>query len=273
MITIFSSLWLIVTASKNNYFIYKAVFIQRMQDRIFEMLLKEDEITWQTILYDLIKTEEMDPWDIDISLLARKYIETVKKLQEMNFAISGKVILASAILLKIKSQKLVEEDIARFEAIINPPEEEFFPEGLDNDSLDALEKNKIVIIPKMPQPRRRKVSLQDLVSALQKALRVDQKRLIRREHALDIPAVIPPEKKANINDIINQIYNRITSIFKTEKKLTFNKLVQSNRREDKIATFVPLLHLDHQRRINLLQEKHFGDIEIKIKGDANEDYN
>ena len=238
-----------------------------MQDRIFEMLLKEDEITWQTILYDLIKTEEMDPWDIDISLLARKYLETIKKLQEMNFAISGKVILASAILLKIKSQKLVEEDIVRFESIINPPEEEFIPEGLDQDSLEALEENKIVVIPKMPQPRRRKVALQDLFSALQKALQVDKRRLLRREYELNIPPVIPPERKVKINDIINNIYNRIANIFKTEKKLTFDKLVQSDRREDKIATFVPLLHLDQQRKIDLLQEEHFGDIEIKMNND------
>jgi len=241
-----------------------------MQDRIFEMLMKEDEITWQTILYDLVKTEEMDPWDIDISLLARKYIDTIKKLQEMNFAISGKIILASAILLKIKSQRLVEEDIARFEAIINPPEEEFIPEGLDQESIESLEDNRIVVIPKMPQPRRRKVSLQDLFSALQKALQVDQRRLLRREHALDIPPVVPPEKKININNLIDQIYGRILNIFKTEKKLTFEKLVQSGRREDKIAAFVPLLHLDHQRKIDLLQEQHFGDIEIKMKEDKDE---
>ncbi|MBS3151056.1 segregation/condensation protein A [Candidatus Woesearchaeota archaeon] len=238
-----------------------------MQDRIFEMLLKEDEITWQTILYDLVKTEEMDPWDIDISLLAKKYLETIKKLQEMNFAISGKVILASAILLKIKSQKLVEEDLVRFESIINPPEEEFIPEGLDQESLEALEENKIVVIPKMPQPRRRKVSIQDLFSALQKALQVDQRRALRREYALNIPIVVPPERKVNINDLIDNVYNKIISIFKTEKKLTFDKLVQSSRREDRIAAFVPLLHLDHQRKIDLLQEEHFGDIEIKIRGD------
>ena len=238
-----------------------------MQDRIFEMLLKEDEITWQTILYDLVKTEEMDPWDIDISLLAKKYLETIKKLQEMNFAISGKVILASAILLKIKSQKLVEEDLVRFESIINPPEEEFIPEGLDQESLEALEENKIVVIQKMPQPRRRKVSIQDLFSALQKALQVDQRRALRREYALNIPIVVPPERKVNINDLIDNVYNKIISIFKTEKKLTFDKLVQSSRREDRIAAFVPLLHLDHQRKIDLLQEEHFGDIEIKIRGD------
>ena len=238
-----------------------------MQDRIFELLLKEDEITWQTILYDLVKTEQMNPWDIDISLLSRKYIETVRKLREMNFAISGKVILASAILLKMKSQKLVEEDIARFDAIINPPEEEFIPEGLDPESLEALEENKIVVIPKMPQPRRRKVSINDLIFALQKALRVDQRRLIRREHALDVPEVVPPAKKANINDMIDNIYNKIVNVFKTEKKLTFEKLVQSGRREDRIAAFVPLLHLDHQRKIDLFQEEHFGDIEIKINNE------
>ncbi|MBI2105248.1 segregation/condensation protein A [Candidatus Woesearchaeota archaeon] len=242
-----------------------------MQDRIFEMLMKEDEITWQTILYDLIKTEEMDPWDIDISILSKKYLEAVRKLQEMNFAISGKVILASAILLKMKSQKLVEEDMVRFESIINPPEEEFIPEGLDQESLEALGENKIVIIPKMPQPRRRKVTLQDLMGALQKALQVDRRRLIRREYSLDIPEVIPPESKININELIEQVYSKITSLFKTEKKLTFEKLVGSGRREDKIAAFVPLLHLDHQRRINLRQEEHFGEIEIKMNEEKSED--
>src|SRR3989338_7199529 len=89
-----------------------------MHDQILDMLLKKDEITWQTILYELIKTEEINPWDIDISLLSQKYLETLKKLQDTNFFISGKVILASAILLKIKSEKLLEENIARFDSIM-----------------------------------------------------------------------------------------------------------------------------------------------------------
>jgi len=244
-----------------------------MQDRIFDMLMKEDEITWQTILYDLVKSEEMDPWDIDLSILSKKYLETIKKLHEMNFTISGKVILASAILLKIKSQKLVEEDLVNFENIINPPEEEFILEGLDEESLEALEENRIVIIPKMPQPRRRKVSLQDLVGALQKALKVEQRRVVRREYDLDIPEVIPPEKKININELIDNIYNKIINFFKTDSSLTFSKLAGSDRREDKIATFVPLLHLDHQRRIDMLQNEHFGEINIKIKEEKDEDDN
>ena len=48
-------------------------------DRIFGLLMsKTDEITWQTIIFDLVKSEQMDPWDIDISLLTQKYIDFEK---------------------------------------------------------------------------------------------------------------------------------------------------------------------------------------------------
>ncbi|MBS3117529.1 hypothetical protein J4430_01460 [Candidatus Woesearchaeota archaeon] len=65
-----------------------------MHDRIYDLLIKQDEITWQNIILELIRTEQMNPWDVDISLLAKKYLETVRKLQEANFFVSGKVLLA-----------------------------------------------------------------------------------------------------------------------------------------------------------------------------------
>ena len=74
-----------------------------MQDRIYNMLMQKDEITWQSIIYDLVRTGEMDPWDIDISVLSKRYLETLKTLKEAHFLISGKIVLAAAILLKIKS--------------------------------------------------------------------------------------------------------------------------------------------------------------------------
>jgi len=82
------------------------------QDRIFSILFEQDDITWQDIIYELINSEQMDPWDIDVSLIAHKFIEAIKQLQGTDFRLSGKIILASAILLKIKSNQLLEEDIA-----------------------------------------------------------------------------------------------------------------------------------------------------------------
>ena len=236
-----------------------------MQDRLFSMLMQENEITWQSIIYDLVRNEEMDPWDIDLSLLSSKYLDIVRKLKKMNFAISGKVILASAILLKLKSKKLIEEDFARFEEIINPPED---VDLLAEDEEEFYEENKLIVVPKTPQPRRRRISVEDLVSALEKALDVGRRRNIRQIiEERGIKPVEIPKKKIDINKLIKDVYSRLTNFFSgSNKRLTFEEFVNSDRKEDKISTFLPLLHLDNERKIELYQEKHFGDIEILMKG-------
>ena len=48
-------------------------------EKILNIILKENEITWQTIIYDLINSEQMDPWNVDISLLTQKYIEMIRE--------------------------------------------------------------------------------------------------------------------------------------------------------------------------------------------------
>ncbi|MFH1210360.1 MAG: segregation/condensation protein A [archaeon] len=234
-----------------------------MQDRLFQMLIQEDEITWQTIIYDLIRTEQMDPWDIDISLLTQKYIETVNKLQEMNFFISGKVLLASAILLKIKSHKLMEEDIAGFDSyLFNTGEEELSLGDLEEvHRLGKDELPKLTI--KTPQTRKRKVSIQDLMNALQKALEVNQRRVVRKmreERGYTMPQI--PERKVEVSKLIKDIYDKIMGFFQQREPVTFTRLVPSDRKEDKILTLLPLLHLDTQGKINLVQKEHFGEIEI-----------
>src|SRR3989344_6257820 len=151
-----------------------------MQDRIYDMLLKEDEITWQNIIYDLIKTEQMNPWNIDISLLANKYIETVQRLKEANFFISGKVILASALLLRIKADKFLTEDIAGFDSFLFKSNEgEQLDDFIDDDQIrEEVKIPKLAI--KTPLARKRKVSVNDLIEALQRALEVNKRKVLRR---------------------------------------------------------------------------------------------
>ena len=56
-------------------------------DKILEMLTQKDEITWQTIIQDLVKSDEMDPWDVNISQLTKKYISTIKHLEKLDFRV------------------------------------------------------------------------------------------------------------------------------------------------------------------------------------------
>ncbi len=37
-------------------------------------LLISRELSWQQILLDLIKSEQLDPWDIDLIILTKKYL-------------------------------------------------------------------------------------------------------------------------------------------------------------------------------------------------------
>lgn len=228
-----------------------------MQDKLLDMLLQENEITWQTIIYDLVKTEKMDPWDIDISILTKRYIETIKKLQEHNFFISGKVLLASAILLKIKSNKLLTDYIAQFDNQLFAKEEDLLEEVVEMEQEDIPR-----LLIKTPQARKRKVTINDLMVALKKALDVDKRREFKKLQEIPIRRAEIPTKKFDIGQLIKTIYQKILNFFKKQEVITFSQLIPSEKKEDKITTFIPLLHLDKDSKINLSQNEHFGEIYI-----------
>ena len=239
-----------------------------MQDRILNMLMQKDEITWQAIIYDLVKSEQMNPWDIDISVLTQKYLEIVRQLQEHNFFISGKVILASAILLKIKSHKFLTENLANFDAQLFQQNEDLLEDGNYIDPITNQPIPELLI--KTPQARKRKIDLNDLMGALDKALKVDQKRLLRRRGERVVHEARLPEKKIDIAALIKSVYNQILGWFTKKEKITFSELVGSDKRDDKINTFIPLLYLSNNHSVDINQETPFGEIDItKYKEDTN----
>jgi segregation and condensation protein A len=232
-----------------------------VEDRIIQLIVEQKEISWKSIIFDLVKTEQMNPWDVDLSILSQKYIERLKQYHQIDLKISGKVVLAAAILLRIKSTKLVGEDLDEFDRLLapEPTQEEIY------DSLtQELTKGEIFehpeLYPRTPQPRKRKVSVYDLVQALEKALEV-KKRRIDRNVTIQIAM---PEKKWDIIAAIDGIYNKIKQIFLSGTKLTFKSLLPSETKHDKIYTFIPLLHLANQQKIELEQPETFGEINIKI---------
>lgn len=239
-----------------------------MQQKIFDLILNQDDITWKALLYNLVKTEQMDPWDVNISFLTQRYIQTIKKMKEADLKISGKVLLAAAILLKMKCHKLVHEDIEELDRLIALTEEaesdEFFSEfteDLFTQDQKSLEQ-KYNLIPRQPQPRTRKVSIYDLVEALQQAMET-KKRNLARQRPLNFEM---PKRKFDILETIRDVYARIRLYFQTSHKaLTFSQLLPSHaKKEDKVYTFIPLLHLENQRKIDTNQPKPFGEIFIKL---------
>ena len=241
-----------------------------MEDKLFQMLVEENEISWKAIIYDLIRKEEMDPWDVNVSLLSKKYIERLKQLKGMDLKVSGKVLLAAAMLLKIKSKRLVGDDLNEFDRLLaaNDVDEDEFYDGLAEELRRGEERamyEGIELMPRTPQPRKRKVSVYDLVSALEQALEVKKRRVFNsiRESNVSVP-----EKKFDISEAIKGVYSRIISFFKlnsNKKSVPFNQLVPSNTRKDTVYTFIPLLHLFNDNKVDLEQKEHFGEINVHLK--------
>ncbi|NTV23055.1 MAG: segregation/condensation protein A [Nanoarchaeota archaeon] len=241
-------------------------------DQIFNILFNNDEITWQSMIYDLVSSEQMDPWDVDVSLLSQKFLEKLKKFREMDLKVSGKVLLAAAILLRVKSTRFIDEDITALDALFASAHQAGgdvgFEDIVDYEGMPGAVnlEEKPSLFPRTPQPRKRKVSVFDLVNALEKALEVYQRRPSKA--ISNAPEVRVPEKFRDMGLMIRDVYNRIVAHFKSKSqkqpKLTFNLLLPEQTKEDKVFTFVPLLHLDNQRKIDLLQQEHFGEIEISL---------
>ena len=236
-----------------------------MHDKIFQILVEQNEIGWKAIICDLVKSEEMDPWDVDVSLLTQKYIQRLKEYKSMDFKISGKVLLAAAILLKIKSKRLVGEDLSEFDRLLSEGEmsEEEFYAGLEQEAQGQQGQERYELLPRTPQPRKRKISVFDLVRALEKALEVKHRRLLREE--MPEEKLVIPGKTIDLTLAIKKIYKKILNFFIGKKEaITFSQLVPSNEKMDKIHTFVPLLHLSMQRKIDLEQKEPFGEIGIRL---------
>ncbi|MDD5254165.1 MAG: segregation/condensation protein A [Candidatus Nanoarchaeia archaeon] len=230
-----------------------------MHERIYDLLMKDDEITWQTIIQELIKTEEINPWDIDISKLTQKYIEVVKHMQEANFFVSGKVILAASLLLRIKSHKLVEEDIANLDALLYPPEEGAYEEITNGIDRSQVKIPKLAM--KTPQARKRRITLNDLLDALQRALKISHRKVMKRLQEQRVYVEIP-ERKVDITSLIKNLYDTILDFLKEKETITFSELVPNKNKHEVIYTLIPLLHLDTQEKVDIKQPEAFEEIYI-----------
>lgn len=243
---------------------------EELNDKVFNLLFESDELNWKDIINELIRTENMDPWDVNISVIADRFLHVLKDMKEFDFRISGKIVLAAAFFLKIKSDRLIGEDLLVLDSLMDDSEpfDEFF------DILDDMESNhgfvaeEPSLTTRTPQPRKRKVSVDDLVGALEKALALEKRRSFKRsldkKNKEETNKLERPKDVKDISVIQTEMFEEIRLTLNKVKSVKFTQLLREESREEKVYTFRPLLHLDHDRKIELVQDTHFGEIHIEL---------
>jgi segregation and condensation protein A len=250
------------------------------EDKILNIATDKNLINWKSFLYELIYKEGLDPWDIDLTVLTKKYLEALKDIKKLDFNISGKFLTIAVYLLKTKSEDFLEKDIRGFENELKNSLEEEGDFELEDNLLEEIEneeienfdekKKKYSLKIRNPIARKRKVNIFDLIKVLEKTLEQSQKRRINylaRKSSSDVKYKGPIYKKKDkdLKQIIEELFEEISNKIKENNShILFNDLIDdAEYKIEVIEKFVPLIHLHNDSKIQIIQEKHFGDIKIK----------
>jgi segregation and condensation protein A len=214
--------------------------------------------TWRELLAELISTNRLDPWDIDIIKVVDSYIAAIKKMQVMDLHIPANIILAASILLRMKSETV---NIMQIDEYLEQEE------GIQNEGRTLPEIPTIV--PRLRLQPKRKITLSELMDALGEAIKVNERReFVVRQRAEPINIVIDKE---DIDEKIDAAYKLIKENIDREGLTTFARLANAFNSIEGVLLrlFVPLLILANKGQVVLMQEQFFNEIFVKLCDDSN----
>jgi segregation and condensation protein A len=206
------------------------------------------------ILVNLARNGEIDPWNIDIVEITDKFLRQVEELEKMDLRVSGRTLLYAAILLRMKSNALVEV------------------EEIPDDSMDEGDNFEITDypVPTLPLRRasRRPVTLDELLTELKKAEALEEKRLERlrskkEAYRTTIKEVLSIAHDEDIESRMVKMRNILTGLFEKQKYIQFSELAGSLDRAGRIMAYLALLFLATKEEIWLEQEELFGELFIR----------
>src|SRR5437867_5214854 len=220
------------------------------------------------LLLYLIKKEEVDIYEVNLTRLASQFIEYIETMRLLDLEIAGEFLVMAATLMYIKSRELLpvdqqaqveleeEGEDPRWELIRQLVEYKKFKDAAAQ--LAVLEARQADIFPRLPAklefeaaaPSRSDVSIFDLVNAVNSVL----KAFNQREDLRDIF-----EDKWTVSEKIEQLL-RLAGARAT---LKFSELFEGvTSRSEVVVTFLALLELIRLKQLTAFQREPFGEIEI-----------
>ncbi|WP_440953263.1 segregation/condensation protein A [Methanococcoides sp. FTZ1] len=210
------------------------------------------------IFVNLAKNGDINPWDIDIVQVTDKFLAYIEEMKMMDLRISGRTLLYAAILLRMKSTGIVQEEEEEVE--------EFF-----DDEMDFYEVEEYPV-PKLPIRRTatRPVTLQELITELKKAERVEtrrkDRRIRRRIEIMDRATtddVLGIAHEEDIRGRVDKLHQYLEELFRDRKEVMFSDLIESTTsHSEKVMTYISLLFLASEKRVWLSQEELFGELYV-----------
>jgi segregation and condensation protein A len=231
-------------------------------EEIYEVHLKDVFEGPMDLLIHLIKKNEVDIYDIPISLVTDQYLQYIDWMKSMNIDIAGDFLVMAATLTHIKSKMLLparedeEEEDPRIEITRPLLEylqmksaaerlserdilgEDTFSRTLDKKDLQIDNEDRII-----------KVGLFELMDAFQKLL-----ERIPASQKIDMST-----DRVSVNGRINELID----IFEKEGSVTFDQLFDENyTKSELVVTFLAILEMVKLALVGIVQNVQSGIIRL-----------
>ena len=221
------------------------------------------------LLLYLMKKEEVDIYDVNLTQLATQFIEYIEVMRLLDLDIAGEFLVMASTLMYIKSRELLpvdqqvipegeeDEEDPRWELIRQLVEYKKFKDAAAQ--LQTLETIQESVYPRLPgKPEfadessapAGHASLFDLINAVSSIL----KRVTEREDLRDIF-----EDKWTVSEKIESIRDRISQAGRVRFSSLF---ADATSRTEVVVTFLAMLELIRLKVIHAMQDAPFGEIDL-----------
>lgn len=231
-----------------------------------EVILEAFEGPLDLLLY-LIRRQNIDILDIQVSEITKQYMDYIDLMKEMQFELAAEYLVMAAVLAEVKSRMLLprqsededDEEDPRAELIRKLQEYERFKQAaLDIDELERLNRDFWMAIADAPKMEKAKplpeVQLQDLLVELSKVLR-------RAENFSSHHISLEP---LSTRERMSQILDRVSD--NAEQFVAFKDLFNVEEgRSGVIVTFIAVMELIKESLLDLVQSEPFAPIHVKAR--------
>ena len=206
--------------------------------------------TWKEILFELIATKRLDPWNVDIVAIADGFLKKIKEMEKVELLVPANIILAASILLRYKS------DYIKFE----PPQPEVLlvsEEDRTFEEMPLLELSNRI-------PPKRQITLEELIGEMERVITYDTtERIIKPRGAID-QIINITIKDFDIDKKMDEVLTKLKETTDSEGWTLFSRILTKQERLEMIYCLLSVLHLVQKERVDIKQDELFGDIFIRV---------
>lgn len=222
------------------------------------------------LLLYLVKKEEVDIYQVNLTKIATQFIEYIELMRELDLDVAGEFLVMASTLMYIKSRELLpkeqqaqveeeeEGEDPRWELIRQLVEYKKFKDAAAQLQVKEAEQENIYAripgrIELEPETvARPEVSLFDLINAVNAIL----KRFGEKEKGRDVFA-----DPWTVSEKIEHLMN----LSKAKPSMRFSELfAETTSRTEVVVTFLALLELIRMKHLRVLQSEAFSEIEISL---------